>query len=74
MNEIETMFSARVKPWHGLGAVVNEAPDSKTALRLAGLDWRVEQKDVYTEVWMMPERRFCLHMIIWHSWEKRLMN
>lgn len=49
MNEVETMFSTRVKPWHNLGTVVSEAPDSKTALRLAGLDWRVEQKDVYTE-------------------------
>lgn len=49
MNEIETMFSTRVKPWHNLGTVVSEAPDSKTALRLAGLDWKVEQKDVYTE-------------------------
>lgn len=49
MSEVETMFSTRVKPWHNLGTVVSEAPDSKTALRLAGLDWRVEQKDVYTE-------------------------
>lgn len=46
---VENMFSTRVKPWHELGTVVNEAPDSQTALRLAGLDWRVEQKDVYTE-------------------------
>lgn len=49
MNDLETMFSTRVKPWHNLGAVVDEAPDSETALRIAGLNWRVEQKDVYTE-------------------------
>lgn len=48
-HEVETMFSKRTIPWHGLGNTVSEAPDSKTALRLAGLDWRVEQKDVYTK-------------------------
>lgn len=35
---VENMFSTRVKPWHELGTVVNEAPDSQTALRLAGLE------------------------------------
>ena len=35
---VETMFSARVKPWHGIGTVVEECPNSKEALWLAGLD------------------------------------
>ena len=35
---IETMFSVREKPWHGLGTIVMEAPTSADALRLAGLD------------------------------------
>ena len=48
-HEVETMFSTRVTPWHGLGNVVNEAPDSRTALQVAGLDWNVLQKDVYTQ-------------------------
>lgn len=48
-HEVETMFSTRVTPWHGLGNVVNEAPDSRTALHVAGLDWNVLQKDVYTQ-------------------------
>lgn len=47
--EVETMFSVREKPWHGLGTVVTEAPTSSNALVLAGLDWRVIQQDVYTE-------------------------
>lgn len=47
--EVETMFSTRVTPWHGLGNVVSEAPDSRTALQVAGLDWNVLQKDVYTQ-------------------------
>lgn len=48
-HEVEIMFSTRVTPWHGLGNVVSEAPDSKTALQVAGLDWEVRQKDVYTK-------------------------
>ena len=45
---VETMFSVRVKPWHGLGTIVSEAPASSEALICAGLDWQVLQKDVYT--------------------------
>lgn len=46
---VETMFSTRVKPWHGLGTIVMEAPTSETALELAGLDWNVVQREVYTD-------------------------
>ena len=46
--EVETMFSVRVKPWHGIGTIVEECPNSEIALHLAGLDWKVEQKDVCT--------------------------
>ena len=46
---VETMFYTREKPWHGLGTQVQEAPTSEKALWLAGLDWKVLQKDVYTE-------------------------
>ena len=45
---VETMFYVREKPWHGLGVKVMEAPTSSDALVYAGLDWTVEQKDVYT--------------------------
>ena len=45
---VETMFSAREKPWHGIGTVVGECPDSREAIRLAGMDWKVVQKDVFT--------------------------
>ena len=38
---VETMFYTREKPWHGLGTMVAEAPNSKDALRLAGLNWKV---------------------------------
>ena len=46
---VETMFYTREKPWHGLGTIVAEAPNSKDALRLAGLNWKVLQEPVYTE-------------------------
>lgn len=45
---VESMFYVRTKPWHGLGTEVAEAPTSKDAIRLAGLDWKVLQEDVYT--------------------------
>ena len=38
---VETMFSVRETPWHGLGTIVAEAVDSASALSLSGLDWKV---------------------------------
>lgn len=46
---VETMMYVREKPWHGLGTMVMEAPTSADALRLAGLDWTVDQTPVYTD-------------------------
>ena len=43
---VETMFSVREKPWHGLGTIIQEACTSKEALHLAGLDWEVKQYPV----------------------------
>jgi phage/plasmid-like protein (TIGR03299 family) len=42
------MFYTRKQPWHGLGTMVLDAPTSQDALILAGLDWQVEQHDVFT--------------------------
>jgi phage/plasmid-like protein (TIGR03299 family) len=41
-HEIETMFSVKETPWHGLGTIVQEAPTTADAIKLAGLDWRVK--------------------------------
>ena len=45
---VESMFFVRETPWHGLGTRVMEAPTSKEALRLAGLDWKVLQEPILT--------------------------
>ena len=46
---VESMFSVREVPWHGLGTIIQEAPDSAAALKLAGLDWSVKQVPVLYE-------------------------
>lgn len=46
---VESMFYVRETPWHGLGTRVIEAPCSKEALSLSGLDWNVVQEPIYTE-------------------------
>lgn len=53
-HEVESLMytsndkNGRFVPWHGLGTPVQESPTSADALRLAGLDWRVEAKPIYT--------------------------
>lgn len=44
--EVESMFSVREKPWHGLGTIIDEAVSSAQALELAGLNWTVRQEPV----------------------------
>lgn len=47
---VETMYSTREKPWHGLGVVVAEALSSSEALKYAGLDWSVVQEPIFTSL------------------------
>ena len=44
---VETMFTVREKPWHGLGVTLDEAPNSTEALRQSGLDWVVQPHRIY---------------------------
>ena len=46
---VESMFSVRETPWHGQGLVIESAPTSEDAIRLAGLDWKVESKKMYLQ-------------------------
>lgn len=44
----ETGFSANnIVPWHGLGQIIQDAPTSEEAIKLAGLDWDVIPKPIY---------------------------
>ncbi len=45
---VESMFYVREATWHGLGRQIEEAVDSKQALELAGLDWKVLQPPIIT--------------------------
>lgn len=46
---VETMFSVRETPWHGLGKIIHDAPDSLVAIKEAGLDWTVTQQPIYLQ-------------------------
>lgn len=52
--EVETMFSVREAPWHGLGTIIKDAPTSEDAIIKAGLDWKVIQKDIYVPDGVKP--------------------
>lgn len=41
--EYDWMMDAGERPWHGIGTVVDTAPTSADAIKLAKLDWKVEQ-------------------------------
>lgn len=45
---VESMFYVRTAPWHGLGTRVDEALTAKNALEMAGLNWKVSQKEIST--------------------------
>jgi phage/plasmid-like protein (TIGR03299 family) len=49
-HEVETMFSAREVPWHGLGTVTPDALTAADAIEAAGLDWGVKLHSLYAQV------------------------
>ena len=55
-HQVETMFSVREVPWHGLGVVLPEPPTSEEAIKHAGLDWVVEDRPVFWQSKMNPTR------------------
>lgn len=53
---VETMFytnvtttGERYAPWHGLGTEVDKALNSREALEMSGLNWKVVSKPIYTK-------------------------
>lgn len=47
ITEKDNLFVAFTPAWHGLGTVVDEALSSEDALRIAKLDWNIEQFPVF---------------------------
>lgn len=43
----DSMFSVRQVPWHGLGKILEEAPDSVAAIKQAGLDWTLDKTPIH---------------------------
>ena len=43
-----SFFSVNEKPWHGLGQIVKDYPNSKEALIHAGLNYEVVKRKIYT--------------------------
>lgn len=44
---VSNISNGRFVPWHGMGVRLEEAPTSHDALVASGLDWKVEQKEVF---------------------------
>ena len=47
LYEKDNMVSAHVKPWHGLGIVLDHNPTPKEAQELANLTWTVRKEPIY---------------------------
>jgi phage/plasmid-like protein (TIGR03299 family) len=47
-HAVESMFSVKQVPWHGLGQVIQDAPTIEDGIKLAGLDWTVETHPLFT--------------------------
>jgi hypothetical protein len=41
--EYDWMLSVKQKPWHGIGTIVEDAPTSDEAIKIAKLDWTIQQ-------------------------------
>lgn len=52
----DTMFSVVEKPWHGLGTVIQTAPTIEEGIKLAGLDWNVELKQLQTADGLLTDK------------------
>lgn len=55
-HEVESMFSVRKVPWHGLGTILDSPPTSEEAIKEAGLDWQVLQRAVYWQSPLNPDK------------------
>lgn len=58
LMDYDWMVSAKERPWHGIGTVVEDAPTSDEAIKLAKLDWDVVQVPVMANGVEIPNY-FC---------------
>jgi len=49
-DQFESGFFVKEPAWHKLGTVVQQAPNTREAIRLAGLDWDVLQRPIHASV------------------------
>jgi hypothetical protein len=60
LTESDSMFSVRVTPWHGLGAVLEAPPASVAeAIEVSGLGWSVNKQPI--AIHRVPRPRFTGH-------------
>lgn len=45
---VHSFMSAKEKAWHNLGQVIDHYPTSSEAIKYAGLDYKVEKRNLYT--------------------------
>lgn len=50
LESTDTMFSVGTTPWHGLGTVLAQPPTIAEAIKIAGMDWRVEMAPNFTTI------------------------
>jgi phage/plasmid-like protein (TIGR03299 family) len=43
----DSLFVVGEKPWHGLGTILDNPPSCEDAIKIAGIDWTVEQVPIY---------------------------
>ena len=48
-HNVESMFSVKETPWHGLGKIIDQAPTIEEGIKLAGLDWTVKKEALFTK-------------------------
>ena len=54
LMDCDWMLSVKERPWHGIGTVVEDAPTSDEAIKMAKLDWKVKQYQVNANGIVLP--------------------
>jgi len=71
------MFYAGKAPWHGLGTAVEKEITSTAAMKLAGLDWKVEKSPVYAQTLradVLQYREVSEHKIVMRTEDQAVLG